>query len=670
MRKRAGVCRILFTIAMMLAVAPSMLAQRGSAEGTKAVPSFGKLTIKPNSGSFSGTFSWSVGGGQAILKADTVTNTGASPATFRFVLYMTSANFTTPSNAFASAIMSLGTIGAGQSIAGNAAGTAVPWTSPGTGCWNMTLALEELAGGNYVVDDASQFSLRFDNFGGCITSFTTNPPSISPGGTSTLSWNTIAGSVSIDNGIGAVAATGTRAVNPASTTTFTLSLGGLANGVPPTATATVTINAPPPVPTATFSASPTSITQGQSSTLTWTTANATTVTIDGGVGAVAASGTRNVTPNSNATFTLTATGPGGTITRTATVTVTSLCSTPVVNNVTVSPNPVIAGETLTLNVSATGTNLSYEWYRGSSGDPASIFVGNGATVTTSETETGFYWVRVSTSCGAPPVNTPAYSAPLNTGSCNASTDLCLNGNRYKVSLTAKDAKGAAANGVALYQTNTMGFFSLPSLTGDAKNPEVFLKIVGPVAGVPWIFYSGLTNLDYTINITDTQTGKAMTPFHVAPPAAGALTSKGDFDVNGAHSSHCDPVTVTTTQGASGGICTPDNTTLCLSGSRFKVTLAAKDDPARTGASSFGVAIPRADGFGFFSVPGLTGDPKNLEVFVKIVNATALDGHFWVFLGGLTDLEYSLSITDTLSGRTRIYRKPLSSTCGWNDTSAF
>jgi hypothetical protein len=216
----------------------------------------------------------------------------------------------------------------------------------------------------------------------------------------------------------------------------------------------------------------------------------------------------------------------------------------------------------------------------------------------------------------------------------------------------------------------MGFFSLPSLTGDAKNPEVFVKMVGPVAGVPWIFYSGLTNLDYTINITDTQTGKPMTPYHVTPPATGALTSKGDFDVNGAHSSHCDPVTVTTTQGASGGICTPDNTTLCLSGSRFKVTLGAKDDPARTGASSFGVAVPRADTFGFFSVPGLTGDPKNLEVFVKIVNATTLDGHFWVFLGGLTDLEYSLSITDTLTGRTRVYRKPLFSTCGWNDTSAF
>lgn len=53
--------------------------------------------------------------------------------------------------------------------------------------------------------------------------FTAVPSSISPLGNSTLSWN-ISGSasVTIDNGIGAVAATGTQGVVPAVTTTYTL----------------------------------------------------------------------------------------------------------------------------------------------------------------------------------------------------------------------------------------------------------------------------------------------------------------------------------------------------------------------------------------------------------------------------------------------------------------
>ena len=54
--------------------------------------------------------------------------------------------------------------------------------------------------------------------------FSSNPSAINPGGSSNLTWNVSgANSVSIDHGIGVVNASGTMAVSPAESTTYTIS---------------------------------------------------------------------------------------------------------------------------------------------------------------------------------------------------------------------------------------------------------------------------------------------------------------------------------------------------------------------------------------------------------------------------------------------------------------
>jgi hypothetical protein len=68
------------------------------------------------------------------------------------------------------------------------------------------------------------YDVQFSSGAGAPTgTFTATPSSILAGGTSTLEWN-ISGStsVSIDNSIGAVAATGSQIVSPAATTTYRL----------------------------------------------------------------------------------------------------------------------------------------------------------------------------------------------------------------------------------------------------------------------------------------------------------------------------------------------------------------------------------------------------------------------------------------------------------------
>ena len=53
-----------------------------------------------------------------------------------------------------------------------------------------------------------------------------------------------------------------------------------------------------------------------------------------------------------------------------------------------------------------------------------------------------------------------------------------------------------------------------------------------------------------------------------------------------------------------------------------------------------------------------------------VDATQFDGHYWVFYGGLTDLEYTLRVRERSTGRVRTYFKPAGDACGGFDTGSF
>ncbi len=101
---------------------------------------------------------------------------------------------------------------------------------------------------------------------------------------------------------------------------------------------------------------------------------------------------------------------------------------------------------------------------------------------------------------------------------------------------------------------------------------------------------------------------------------------------------------------------------------FTVTLSATDQ--RTGRTGAGVATAVNDLWGWFSIPAITSNPNNPEVFVKLLDGTAINGEYWFFYGGLTDLEYTLTVTDDTTGATKTYTKPAGSECGGSDTAAF
>jgi len=104
------------------------------------------------------------------------------------------------------------------------------------------------------------------------------------------------------------------------------------------------------------------------------------------------------------------------------------------------------------------------------------------------------------------------------------------------------------------------------------------------------------------------------------------------------------------------------------GHQFCVSLSARDQ--RTGRTGLGDPFPQNDLFGYFALPALTNNPGNPEVFVKILDGRPVNGHFWVFYNGLTDLEYTLTVEDFSNGSFKTYHKDPGSACGGFDTLAF
>ena len=76
-----------------------------------------------------------------------------------------------------------------------------------------------------------------------------------------------------------------------------------------------------------------------------------------------------------------------------------------------------------------------------------------------------------------------------------------------------------------------------------------------------------------------------------------------------------------------------------------------DDDAGTGPSSgSGNEVDLSTDTGYFWF----FDPTNAEVIVKVLDACSVDGHFWIFASGLTNLGVTLTVTDTQSGTSMTY----------------
>ncbi|MFL6264433.1 MAG: hypothetical protein ACJ76Y_32490 [Thermoanaerobaculia bacterium] len=112
-----------------------------------------------------------------------------------------------------------------------------------------------------------------------------------------------------------------------------------------------------------------------------------------------------------------------------------------------------------------------------------------------------------------------------------------------------------------------------------------------------------------------------------------------------------------------GSCSPMATHLCLHYGRFQVDV---DWMLPGGIAGKGQAVPLTDDTGSFWF----FDNANLELVVKVLDGRPVNGHFWVYYGGLSDVEYRLTVTDTATGIQEIYVNPAGRLASGSDTAAF
>jgi hypothetical protein len=152
-----------------------------------------------------------------------------------------------------------------------------------------------------------------------VVTFIVHPTGIVSGSAATLVWavSNSRGSVFIDNGIGFVPASGSMAVFPTTTTTYTLT----ARGVEADVSAEVTVNVVEVPRINSFTATPSTISPGDSTRIEWSVSGVHFITIDP-IGDEFAEGSVDVSPRKTTVYRLTAANAAGTATATVTVTVT------------------------------------------------------------------------------------------------------------------------------------------------------------------------------------------------------------------------------------------------------------------------------------------------------------------------------------------------------------
>ncbi len=258
---------------------------------------------------------------------------------------------------------------------------------------------------------------------------------------------------------------------------------------------------------------------------------------------------------------------------------------------------------------------------------------------------------------------------LDRGGCSADdADSCLHASRFRVQVGFRLADGTSGTGhAALLSDATAAFWFF-----DPANLELLVKVLDgrPVNGRFWVFSGGLSNVEYTVTVTDVVTGAVKT--YVNP--AGKLSSFADtaafadplFHAAGAPAPAAASVlavrAAVSAAAAAGSACAPGATSLCLDASRFRVEVAFQ----APGLSGAGQAVPLTADTGamwFLS-------PENLELAVKVVDGRAVNGHFWLFSAGMSDFRYTITVTDTETGAVKTYTNPYRHIGSFADTQAF
>lgn len=110
-------------------------------------------------------------------------------------------------------------------------------------------------------------------------------------------------------------------------------------------------------------------------------------------------------------------------------------------------------------------------------------------------------------------------------------------------------------------------------------------------------------------------------------------------------------------------CVDSDTALCLHQKRFRVTVTRQTPPP----PAPGLTVKAGSESGYFYIVQNT----NVELTVKVLNGCGLNQRYWVFVSATTNIQYTVTVTDTQTGATQTYANALGFASNpVQDTNAF
>jgi len=108
---------------------------------------------------------------------------------------------------------------------------------------------------------------------------------------------------------------------------------------------------------------------------------------------------------------------------------------------------------------------------------------------------------------------------------------------------------------------------------------------------------------------------------------------------------------------------PPEQVVPASPARFLATVTWTAPDGSAGSGNLTVISAETKGFWFFS-------SDNIDLVFKVLDGRAVNNKFWVFWGSLTNVQYTLTVTDTLTGAKKVYQNPQGQMTSGADTTAF
>lgn len=268
--------------------------------------------------------------------------------------------------------------------------------------------------------------------------------------------------------------------------------------------------------------------------------------------------------------------------------------------------------------------------------------------------------------------------------------LCLRDGRFEVQVhwTNPDKAGdhGFGTGVPIDFSDESGLFWF----FEPANVELVLKVLDgtSINGNFWVFFGALSDVEYWITVEDTQAEQRrtyhnppkevcgqsdITAFSAGDSAVGRALSAGTRGAPGIDLVKMDvawlPAMGIERSEETAGQCEAGKELLCLLDDRFSVEVNFVDpnleppDDEKTARVADSLTTANTGFFWFFN-------QENIELAVKVLDGRAANGSFWILYGGLSDVQYELTVEDTVTGESASYENEKGSLCGQVDIEPF